>query len=143
MPSRTNGLSSVRRDQLSTEGGQARGFCHSLGHGKFGFQRRGQKCHLTSDCVMTDRERKPPACERRGEESANSVQLQELPLLMSPAVFWGRSSHLPLVQMRKLSRRVVVGLPEVTLLPCGRTRFGARSPPTPFQLRPIISSRFH
>lgn len=110
----------------STEhrGRPGRGFCHSLGHGKLGFQSRGQKRHLTSDCVMTDWERKPPAHERRGARKHPSAE--ELSRLIFPAVLGGRYCHSPLVQMRKLSQRTV-GLPEVALLPRGRTRFRAGS----------------
>lgn len=53
---------------MEHRGRPGRGFCQSLGHGKFGFQTRGQRCHLIGGGVMTDSERKPPAWERwRGD----------------------------------------------------------------------------
>ena len=124
MPSHTNGLSRVRRDQLSAEGDLAGGFCQSLGHGKFGFQTRGRRCHLICGGVTTGLERKPPAWEMREEPQvrlrAGFVEhgpvepgtplspSKELSHLIFPATPGGRYYSLPLFRMRKLRQRAAI-----------------------------------
>lgn len=59
-------------------GRPGQGFCQSLGHGKFGFQKRGQKCHLTCDRRMTDW-RRSHLLAREGEETLSATLLKNCP----------------------------------------------------------------
>ena len=141
-------------------GRPGRRFCPSPGHGKFGFQSRGRKRHLTCGGGTAGLGKEPPAWERHtgerkyhrepalgsrgaggpGAALSPSKELSRLLLPASPTK-QGRCCS-PLLQTRQLRQRAS-DLPEVTLLPGAGAGVGSHDlwfqNPPPLQLCPTVS----